>query len=209
MQVELNRASAFQKCFHVNTRHGNNRILHRTHWNRQPVTYDLEIWVQGWIDGTSNWTCEVQLTICTSSVRLTTSLRLSHNDWLSAPQLKLPMLDYVSLVKGVSNLGAVRRERFLSIDNPLNPPGVEWVKQNVKVRVSICTCVPNLGAVRRERFLTIDNPLNPPGVGWVKFFLKVSVSICTCVPNLGAVCRERFLTIDNPLNPPGWGGSNF
>ena len=64
------------------------------------------------------------------------------------------------------NLGAVHRERFLTIDNHLNPPGVGWVKFLIlfKVRVSIRTCVPNLG----ERFLTIDNPLNPPGVGWVK-----------------------------------------
>ena len=66
------------------------------------------------------------------------------------------------------NLGAVRRERFLTIDNPLNTPGVGWVKKSFKVRVSIRTCVPNLGVVHRERFLTIDNPLNPPGVGWVK-----------------------------------------
>ena len=28
------------------------------------------------------------------------------------------------------NLGTVRRERFLTIDNPLNPPGVGWVKIN-------------------------------------------------------------------------------
>ena len=28
----------------------------------------------------------------------------------------------------VPNLGAVRRERFVTIDNPLNPPGVGWVK---------------------------------------------------------------------------------
>ena len=70
------------------------------------------------------------------------------------------------------NLGAVHRERFLTIDNPLNPPGVGWVKFFLR-RVSIRTCVPNLGAVRRERVLTIDNPLNPPGVGWVTFFFKV------------------------------------
>ena len=65
------------------------------------------------------------------------------------------------------NLGAVRRERFLTIDNPLNPHGVRWVKFFFffKVRVSIRTCVQNLGAFRREIFLTIDNPLNPPGVG--------------------------------------------
>ena len=69
------------------------------------------------------------------------------------------------------NLGAVRRERFLTIDNPLNPPGVGWVIF-VKVRVSIRTCVQNLGAVRRERFLTIDNPLNPPGVGVGQHFFK-------------------------------------
>ena len=62
------------------------------------------------------------------------------------------------------NLGAVRHERFLTIDNP---PGMGWVKfkKQFKVRVSIRTCVPNLGAVRRERFLTIDNALNPHGVG--------------------------------------------
>ena len=61
------------------------------------------------------------------------------------------------------NLGAVRRERFLTIDNP---PGVGWVNFFLfKVRVSIRTCVQNLGAFRREIFLTIDNPLNPPGVG--------------------------------------------
>ena len=65
--------------------------------------------------------------------------------------------------------------KILTIDNPLNPPGVGWVKFLIffKERVSIRTYVPNLGAVRRERFLTIDNPLNPPGVGWVKIvFLR-------------------------------------
>ena len=78
----------------------------------------------------------------------------------------------VSIRTCVPNLGAVRRERFLTIYNPLSPPGVGWVKIVIffKVRVSIRTCVPNLGAIRRERFLTIYNPLNPPGVGWVKFF---------------------------------------
>ena len=47
----------------------------------------------------------------------------------------------------VPNLGAVRRERFLTIYNPLNPPGVGWVKIVifVKVRVSIRTCVPTFG----------------------------------------------------------------
>ena len=68
------------------------------------------------------------------------------------------------------NLGAVRRERFLTIDTPLNPPGVGWAKFFFKVRVSIRTCVPNLGAFGRERLLTIDNPLNPPGVGVVPIF---------------------------------------
>ena len=87
------------------------------------------------------------------------------------------------------NLGAVRCERFLTIDNPPNPPVVGWVKFVIlfKVRVFIRTCVPNLGAARRERFLTIDNPLNPPGVGWVNFVFKVRLSIRTCVQNLGAV----------------------
>ena len=111
------------------------------------------------------------------------------------------------------NLGAVRRERFLTIYNPLNPPGVRWVKILIffKVRVSIRTCVPNLGAIRRERFLTIYNPLNPPGVGWVKFcyFFKGRVSIRTCVRNLDAIRRERFLTIYNPLNPPPGGVGQF
>ena len=65
----------------------------------------------------------------------------------------------------VPNLDAVRRERFLTLDNPLNPPGVGWVNFFFKVRVSILRiCVQNLGAVRRERFLTIDNPLSLPGV---------------------------------------------
>ena len=100
------------------------------------------------------------------------------------------------------NLGAVRRERFLTIyfltiDNPLNPPGVGWVNFficfKVRLRVSIRTCVQNLGAVRRERFLTIDNPLNP--LGWVKFFFfKVRLSIRTCVPNLGAVRSDGHRT---------------
>ena len=57
----------------------------------------------------------------------------------------------VSICTCVPNLGAVRHERLLTIDNPLNPPGVGWVKKkNFNVRVSIRTCVPNLGAVRRE-----------------------------------------------------------
>ena len=104
--------------------------------------------------------------------------------------------------------------RKIFYNNPLNPPGVGWVKILIffKVRVSIRTCVPNLGVIRRERFLTIYNPLNPPGVGWVKIliFLKVRVSIRTCVPNLDAIRRERFLTIYNPLNPPpGVGWVNF
>ena len=74
----------------------------------------------------------------------------------------------VSIRTCMPNLGAVRRERFLTIDNPLNPPGVGWVKFVCfvfKVRVSIRTCVQNVGAFRCEIFLTIDNPLNPPGVG--------------------------------------------
>ena len=79
----------------------------------------------------------------------------------------------VSIRTCVPNLGAVRRERFLTIYNPLNPPGVGWVKIVIffKVRVSIRTCVPNLGAIHRERFLTIYSPLNPPGVGWVKIVI--------------------------------------
>ena len=75
----------------------------------------------------------------------------------------------VSIRTCMPNLGAARRERFLTTDNPLNPLGVGWVNFFFKVRVFIRTCVPNLGAVRRERFLTIDNPLNPP-LGWVGLF---------------------------------------
>ena len=48
------------------------------------------------------------------------------------------------------NLGAVRRERFLTIDNPLNPPGAGVGQFFFKVRLSIRTCVPNLGAVRSD-----------------------------------------------------------
>ena len=108
----------------------------------------------------------------------------------------------VSIRTCVPNLGPVRRERFLTIDNPLNPPWVGWVKKNVRVRVSIRTCVPNLGEVRRScpeiskwsiaathtatnaqnhKNTQTSSPhhshigsLNPPGVGWVKcfFFLR-------------------------------------
>ena len=103
----------------------------------------------------------------------------------------------VSIRTCVPNLGAVRRERLLTIDNPLNPPGVGG-SNFFKVRVSIRTCVPNLGAVRRScqkkpptshkhhptnkhptniPQTSIDNPLNPSGVGWVNFifFFKVSI----------------------------------
>ena len=84
----------------------------------------------------------------------------------------------VSIRTCMPNLGVVRRERFLTIDNPLNRPGVWWGWSIFffLVRVSIRTCVPNLGAVCRERFLTIDNPLNPPGVWWGwSIFFKVSI----------------------------------
>ena len=93
----------------------------------------------------------------------------------------------------VPNLGAVRRERFLTINNPLNPP-LGWGGSNClfKVRVSIRTCVPNLGAVRRNRSpksealadlsTPSDDRLTSDGrpsirmgfylsrVGWVRFF---------------------------------------
>ena len=124
----------------------------------------------------------------------------------------------------VPNLGAVRRERFLTIYNPLNPPGVGWVIlfYFFKVRVYIRAYVQHLGAVRRESFLTIDNPLNPPGVGQLCF--KVKLSIRTCVPTLGAVrsdgrvekgslkfpnehthTRVRTNDMKQPPKPP-WGG---
>ena len=56
----------------------------------------------------------------------------------------------VSIRTCVPNVGAVRRERFLTIDNPLNPPGVGMGNIFFKVRLSIRTCVPNLGAVRSD-----------------------------------------------------------
>ena len=65
----------------------------------------------------------------------------------------------------MQNLGAFRREIFLTIDNRLNPPGVGVGNFFFEVILYIRTCVQNLGAFGRERFLTIDNPLNPPGVG--------------------------------------------
>ena len=46
---------------------------------------------------------------------------------------------------------AVTRTNERTSNNPLNPPGVGWVKffYPIKVRVSMGTCVPNLGAIRR------------------------------------------------------------
>ena len=43
----------------------------------------------------------------------------------------------VSIRTCVPNLGAVRRERFLTIDKPLNPPGVGWVTISIFFKVSI------------------------------------------------------------------------
>ena len=40
----------------------------------------------------------------------------------------------VSIRTCMPNLGAVRRERFLTIDNPLNPPGVGWVNIFILLR---------------------------------------------------------------------------
>ena len=44
-----------------------------------------------------------------------------------------------------------RRKERTTYNNPLNPPGVGWVKfvYPIKVIVSMGTCVPNLGAIRR------------------------------------------------------------
>ena len=52
----------------------------------------------------------------------------------------------VSIRTCVPNLGAVRHERLLTIDNPPKPPwgGVGQILSFFKVRVSISTCVPNL-----------------------------------------------------------------
>ena len=94
-------------------------------------------------------------------------------------QIKNKIKVRVSIRTSVPNLGAVRRERFLTIDNPLNPPGVGWVKF-FKVRVFIRTCVPNLGVVRHEisHACQIWARCGPtaPGVGLVRIFLAESQS---------------------------------
>ena len=100
------------------------------------------------------------LTLLTLGVRsLTNASRARQFNPLNPPGVGWVNLFYffkvrVSIRTCVPNLGAVRRERFLTIYNPLNPPGVGWVKIVIffKVRVSIRTCVPNLGAIRRESF---------------------------------------------------------
>ena len=57
----------------------------------------------------------------------------------------------VSIRTCVQNLGAFRREIFLTIDNPLNPPGGGGGSHFFfEVRLSIRTCVPNFGAVRSD-----------------------------------------------------------
>ena len=97
----------------------------------------------------------------------------------------------VSIRTCVPNLGAVRRERFLTIYYPLNPSCGGGGQIFFKVKVSIRTCGPNLGVVRRSPHTSqkhhttnphthkqtshipqtsIDNPLTPSGVGWVIFF---------------------------------------
>ena len=69
---------------------------------------------------------------------------------------------------GIRSLANASRARQF---NPLNPPGVGWVKflYFFKVRVYPLD-MPNLGAVRSERLKNIYNLLNPPGVGGVNFF---------------------------------------
>ena len=64
------------------------------------------------------------------------------------------------------------RERFLTIHNPLNLPGVGVGHIFFEVRLYIRTCVQHFGAFGRERFLTIDNPLTPWGGGGSNFFFK-------------------------------------
>ena len=118
----------------------------------------------------------VQFFLAESQSRLYPHMRAKFGCDPTAGSKKLPF-NFISRL-GVRSLANASRARQF---NPLNPPGVGWVKF-FKVRVSIRTCVPNLGAVRRERFLTIYNPLNPPGVRWVKFFFffKVRVSAHAC-----------------------------
>ena len=117
----------------------------------------------------------------------------------------------------VPHLGALRRERSLTIDNPLNPPGVGQKK--FMVRESIRTGVQNLGAVRRKRFLTIDNTPGV-GVGQIVFFYGETLSAHACQIwarcGLTAVSKKGSLkfvhvrpsvrthertTSNNPLNP--------
>ena len=53
-----------------------------------------------------------------------------------------------------------RTKERTTYNNPLNSPGVGWVKlfYPIKVRVSTGTCVPNLGAIRRPvRKICVSN----------------------------------------------------
>ena len=47
--------------------------------------------------------------------------------WGGVGQIKKKIKVRVFIRTCEPNLGAVRRERFLTIDNPLNPLGVGWV----------------------------------------------------------------------------------
>ena len=50
-----------------------------------------------------------------------------------------------------ASTAVTRTNERTTSNNPLNPPGVGWVKlfYPIKVRVSMGTCVPNLGAIPR------------------------------------------------------------
>ena len=73
------------------------------------------------------------------------------------------------------NFGAVRRGRFLTIDNPLNPPAVGWVKFVIffNVRVFFTYMRAKFGRGPSRKILNNRLPPKPPwGGGGSIFFLR-------------------------------------